>query len=348
MEYSVLSNPKRIYSKMLLDIKKAKKEILLETYIYGDDEVGRKFRSALIKKALNGVKVRVLVDAWASSVRKDFFKELIAAGGEVRFFREFRYVLRFININHERNHRKLLIIDKNISYVGSANISSQGIDWEELVLRIEGPLAKALRVSFGRTWKRFNSWGVRKVKRIFYEDMEVLQGLPSRIHDLTERSYRKMIDKAEREVFIETPYFVPSRSIRAGFKDALGRGVKIRIILPKVSDVKVLDIIRNRYLGRLHKMGVEIHYFPKVSHSKLLVVDDSFFLLGSSNLDYRSFMHQYEIDLLGKDKSIIDSLRRSFLRNLGKSKAFDYKKWRERSLFGRILEFFIGPFRKYF
>ncbi len=348
MKYSVLSNPRKIYSNMLLDIERAKKEIFLETYIYGEDEVGRKFRDALTKKALGGVRVRILVDAWGSSVRKDFFEDLVSAGGEVRFFREFRYVLRFINTNHERNHRKLLIIDKNISYMGSANISSNGINWKELVLRIEGSLAKALRVSFNRAWRKFNSWDTERVKRIFHEDMEILQGLPLRIHDLTERSYKKMLDEAKKEILIETPYFVPSKSIRTGFKDALSRGVEIKIILPKTSDVKILDIIRNRYLGRLYKMGVEIFYFPKLSHSKLLVIDDNFFLLGSSNLDYRSFIHQYEIDLLGKNKNIILSLRKDFFGNLEKTKVFDYEKWRQRSFFGRIVEWIVVPFRKYF
>ncbi len=348
MKYSVLSNPKKIYSKMLSDIKAAKREIILETYIYDDDEIGRKFLDALIKKANEGVKVRLLIDSWGSGVRKNFFEELVKSGGEVRFFREFRYVIRFINANHERNHRKLLVIDKEISYMGSVNITSSCLSWNELVLRIEGTLSKALRLSFNRTWKKFNSWSVERVKRILHEDMEVIQSLPSRMHNLMERSYKKIIKKAEREVLIETPYFVPSRSIRASFKEALDRGVRIKIILPRVSDARMLDVVRNRYLGKLHRMGVEIYYFPGGLHSKLLVVDDNFFLFGSSNLDYRSFIHQYEIDLLGRNKDVVDSLRKSFLRDLRKSTAFSYVRWKNRSFFRKVAEWVMGPFRRYF
>jgi cardiolipin synthase len=352
MKYSVLSDPKKIYSKMLSDIGAAKKEVFLETYIYGNDEIGKKFLDVLTKKAREGVRVRLLVDSWGSGVRKSFFEKLVESGGEVRFFREFRYVIRLINANHERNHRKLLIVDKEISYVGSVNITSSCLNWSELVLRIEGPLSKALRISFNRTWKKFNSWSTEKVKRILHEDMEedmeVIQSLPSRVHNLMERSYKKIIKKARKEVFIETPYFVPSRSVRASFKEALDRGVKIKIILPKVSDARMLDIFRNRYLGRLHRMGVEIYYFPGALHSKLLVVDDSFFLFGSSNLDYRSFIHQYEIDLLGRNKDVVDSLRKSFLRDLRKSTAFSYVRWKNRSFFRKMVEWVMGPFRKYY
>ena len=347
MKYDVLSSPPKIYRKMLSDIRSAKKEILLETYIYGGGSVGREFLEVLTKKASQGVKVRLLIDSWGSNVRKKFFKKLIDAGGEVRFFRELRYAIHFFNANHERNHRKLLVIDHRVSYVGSINITSAGLNWEELVLRIEGSLAVALRLSFNRSWRRFNLLRVRRMKKIFHKDVEIIQDFPSMKYSPTERSYKRLIKKARKEILIITPYFIPSRGLRRAFRKALKKGVKIKMVIPKVSDVRIVDILRERYLGRLSKMGFEIYHFPKVIHSKLLIVDDSFFLLGSSNLDYRSFKYQYEINLLGKSKKIVSSLRTIFARNLRQSSAFNYTRWKNRGVVKRLVERMIKPFRKY-
>ncbi|MBU2576722.1 MAG: hypothetical protein KKF50_03290 [Nanoarchaeota archaeon] len=348
MKYEVLSNPSRVYKRMLSDIRSAKEEILLETYIYGSDVVGREFCDELTKKALEGVRVKILIDAWGSNVRKKFFKKLIDAGGKVRFFREFRYVIHFFNANHERNHRKLLVIDGHLSYVGSINITHSCLDWEELVLRIEGSLAKALRLSFRRSWKRFNIWKIARMRKIFHKDVEIIQDFPSERYSPTEKNYRRLIKKARKEILIKTPYFIPSRGMRKAFRKVLARGVKIKMIIPKVSDSRLSDIFRERYLGKLNKMGFEIYHFPRIMHSKLLIVDDNFFLLGSSNLDYRSFKHQYEINILGKSNVIVGSLKKIFYKNLRKSKVFNYILWKNRGIFKRLIERLVKPFREYF
>lgn len=347
MKYEILSNPKNIYKSMLSDIRKAKKNIFLETYIYDGGEIGRRFRDELEKRALAGVRVKVLIDGWGSTVKKSFFKKLIKAGGEVRFFREIRYVFRFFNANHERNHRKLLIIDGKISYLGSINITSAYLSWEELVLRIRGTIAKSFETSFRRTWKKFDSWGAHKVRRIIHKGIVVIQDLPSSVNRPTERSYKKLIKSAKEEILIETPYFIPPMGIRRAVKKALSRGVKVKLIIPRISDIGILDIFRNRYLGRLNKKGVEIFYFPKILHSKLLIVDRDFFLLGSSNLDYRSFRHQYEINILVKNKEIVNSLRSYFYKNIRRSKAFNYNTWYNRGFLGKLVEIVIRPLRKY-
>ncbi len=178
-QYTILSDSEKIYEQMLLDIESAREEIFLETYIFEDDAIGRSFRDLLIKKVLDGVRVRLLIDAWVSSIRKKFFKKFIDAGGEVRFFRELRYALRWFNANHERNHRKLLLIDKEISYIGSINITKKSLKWRELVLRIDSPLTKAFRQLFLKTWKYFNLFTTKKMKKISYEGFEVIPDFPS-------------------------------------------------------------------------------------------------------------------------------------------------------------------------
>jgi cardiolipin synthase len=349
MEYEVLSDPGKIYKKMLADIHKAKCEILLETYIYRNDAIGREFRNALIQKAREGVKVRLLIDAWGSNVRRGFFKDLISAGGKVRFFRELRYAVRFFNANHERNHRKLLLVDECISYIGSINITAECLDWEELVLRVKGNLAVSLRKAFLKAWNRFNLWKFKRMNLIVYEGFEILQDFPK--GNSVERKYRKMILNARREILITTPYFIPSGRIRAALKKAIDRGVRVKIILPKSTDSLVLDVFRRRYLGNLHRSGVKIYYSSRFVHSKLLIVDRRFFLLGSSNVDYRSFMHQFEINLLGYHREVIDSLRDYFYSLLERTEDFDYDRWVKRHFLVRFRDWFIEkivePFRKY-
>lgn len=349
MEYEVFSDPGKVYDKMLFDIGEAKTEILLETHTYDDDDIGRKFRDVLLAKAREGVKIRLLLDFYDCNVDKSFFRELIVAGGEVRIFKKYRYTaLSYLRTNHQRNHRKLLLIDRAVSYFGSMNITASCLGWRELVLRICGGITNSFRISFYRTWKRFDLFRSRRMRKIKHEGFEILQDFPSRRHGVTERSYVRLIKKAKREVLIETPYFLPPRSVRRALKRAAKRGVKVVIVLPVISDVKYLDAFRNRYLGALHRKGVEIHYYPKMSHSKLLIVDEESFLFGSSNLDYRSFRHQYEINVLGRDEAILESLKFYFREGLGETIPFDYSVWEKRHFLSHAWEGIMNPFRRYF
>lgn len=344
----IFSDPKRIYQRMVSDIRRAKKEILLETYIYSDDKIGRLFRDELMKKAVEGVKIKVLIDGWGTEVNRKFFRGLTGLGAKVRFFREFKYTWSFIDSNYERNHRKLLIIDGKISYIGSINITARCMNWSELVLRIEDDIGMAFRRSFNRSWKKFNFWGKRRVRKIVHKGYEVLQGFPSKLkYSRFEKRYRKLIRGAKKEILIETPYFVPSLGIRRAIRDALSRGVQVKLVLPRKSDVWVVDVVRNRYLGNLHNAGVKIYYHPKILHSKLLIIDEEFFLFGSSNLDYRSFLYQYEVNLFGVDKDLIEKLRKHFSKNLHESSKFSYGAWKNRRNLGKLLERLIEYFRRH-
>ena len=343
-----MSDAKRIYSSMLRDIENAQKEILLETYIFENDYIGRQFRAVLTKKVREGVRVRLLIDSWGSKIRKPFFRKLIKAGGEVRFFRELRYALRWFNSNHERNHRKLLLIDREVSYIGSINITASSLGWRELVLRINSPLTNGFRRLFLRTWKHFNLITTKKMRKISYDEFEIIPDFPSQIDRPTEKRYRRLIRKAKREILIETPYFIPSPIIRSALKKAVKRGVEVKIVLPEHSDVRLVDVLRNRYLGRLYLMGVKMFYYPAVLHSKLLIVDDELFLLGSSNLDYRSFIHQYEVNLLGRDKEILRDLKDYFNEGLGASHPFNYDSWKARTLKSRFVGRILHIIRELF
>jgi cardiolipin synthase len=349
MKFQIISKPRQIYVQMLKDIKSAKKRIFLETHIFSNDEVGEKFKKALLKKASEGVKIRLLIDAYWS-VNKEYFKELIEQGAEVRFCREFKYVLRIVSKNHERNHRKLLIIDKDITYIGSANITALCLTWRELVLRLQG---KELNMLFAKAfmgnWRTSANFSPKKIKTIACKSFKIIRDIPSRIKKPTYNRYIRLINKAQKEIQIETPYLVPSFRIIKALSRAVKRGVDVKLIIPRETDVKVHDILRDTYLGMIHKRGIQIFYYtPGMLHSKLLIIDNTFFLLGSSNLDYRSFLHQYEINLLGEDKGVIKALKKYSDKTLSKTKPFKYQKWKNRKIIKRFLEFLLWRIKEYF
>jgi len=347
--FEILSNPKEIYRKMLKDISSAKKSILFENYIYENDEIGKLFRDELIKKAKQGVKVQVLLDSFGSkNIRSSFFYELKQAGGLVRFFRNISSLWRILTSSYEVNHRKLLIIDNKISHIGSINISSKFLNWRELNLRIDGAISEDFSVSFNNSWDLSSKFGKNKLKTIFHKGFEIIHDIPAKTGSITKSKYIKLIDSAKSEILIETPYFVPPMLIRRAIKKAVKRGVNVKILLPFISDVRIIDIIRNRYLGSLNKAGVRIFYYkPKILHSKLLVVDNDFFLLGSSNLDYRSFTQDHQLNLLGINKEIISGLRKFYESGLRNSVPFSSSDWKKRSSFTRLLELLFHQIRKY-
>ncbi|MBS3075867.1 phosphatidylserine/phosphatidylglycerophosphate/cardiolipin synthase family protein [Candidatus Pacearchaeota archaeon] len=347
-DFKVFSKAPEIYCSMLKDIESAKEFVYLETFSFGNDKIGKRFLDVLIKKAKQGVKMKLLIDAWGSTADKTFFKELINYGAEIKFFREFRYVIRIFSKNHERNHRKLLLIDNDITYIGSANISYRFIDWREVVLRLNGDITIPFVKSFIRTWESSGNFNSRRMKSVFHKGFQIIHDFPSSIHRITERKYSTLINQAKKEIKIETPYFIPTGGIMNALAEAIKRGVKIMLIVPCKSDNFLVDVLRDRYLGRLYNEGINIYYYkPSVLHAKLLIVDDKFFLLGSSNIDYRSFIYQYEINFFGKNIHIISALKNHFEETLSQSELFNYSEWKKRSSLIKTLELFMHSIRKF-
>jgi len=355
-DFQVFSDPPIFYEKMLSDIKSAKKYIFLETYLFGDDAVGKKFLKIMSQKVREGVKVRLLIDAWGffylngriSNAKKNLFKEYLSSGGELKFFRELRYTLRIFSDNYERGHRKMILIDDKISYIGSYNIIQKYIKNRELVLRFEGGLTVQLKSSFEIFWQTAGRINRKKLSFLVHKKFQLLQDIPSLRRSHTERNYARLINESFQDIRIETPYFIPSPKIIRALTRAISRGVKVKLIIPKSSNWKIIDLMRNKYLGYLHKKGVEIFYYlPKLLHSKLLIIDDAFFLLGSSNVDYRSFLKSYEINLIGQDKKLIHALEKYFNETLSETEPFNYELWKKRSSLIKIFESILGKIKKF-
>ena len=348
----LFNNNLELYNVILEDIRHAKKSIHIEIYRITRDSMGQLFCDALAQASSRGVKVKLLFDAWGTGSSMTFFSPLIAAGGQVRAFNTLRIATRLITQNHRRNHRKIFVIDDRICYFGSSNISSYSVVWRELMLRVEGSLAKPLRHIVDLDFKTYQKYSYNKKvfsRMIHFRGIEIIRDIPSIYKQKVMRKYLHLIKNAKESVYIETPYFLPGFRLRKAMADACERGVDVTVVLPLHSDVRLVDVLRNRYLGLIHKSGVHIKYYEKSNlHSKLLLIDNLIFCVGSSNFDYRSFRYMHEIIVSGKHQQILQPLIKHANDTLLWTKNFDYMNWKKRPLIEKFISWLLVPFRYLF
>ncbi|MCD4745069.1 MAG: phosphatidylserine/phosphatidylglycerophosphate/cardiolipin synthase family protein [Bacteroidales bacterium] len=347
--FKLFDDPLKYYNSMLNDIENAKKYIYLETYRFNNDSIGIKFRDVITKKSKEGIEVKLLLDSWGTSLPSNFFADLIKNKGEVRYFKKIKLFWDFFTKNHRRNHRKILIVDDYISYIGSTNLTDYSINWRESVLRIDSDISLSLKKIFLRDYKIYNKYVFDRVgysRKIKHNNCEIVQDVPSLTRQRIRKKYIRLIKCANTQIVIETPYFLPGFFMRKALSDAAKRGVNVKVIIPKHSDIGLIDILRNRYLGQLYKHNINfLFYTPHNLHAKILLIDKDVFSISSSNFDYRSFRYQHEIALVGENKSIIKQLDKHILGTIQNSERFDYEKWKQRPLIQKFFERILLPFR---
>ncbi len=348
-KYLLFDDPLAFYQAMLNDISKAKKYIFLEIYKFNHDSMGARFRDALTKKARDGVDVRVLIDSWGASVSHSFFTELEKYGGQVRFFTKIKFFLDFFTRNHRRNHRKFLVIDDEIVYLGSANINDYCLNWREMMLRLKDDVAACFKTVFDLDFSLYNKYFFEKnayIRLLRKGSFEVIRDVPSIAKKRISKKYLELIRNARKQVIIETPYFLPGYFLRKALTDAAMSGVEVIVIIPKRSDVGLIDILRNKYLGPLHLNKIKFQFFtPTNLHAKVILIDDETFSLGSPNFDYRSFRYMHEIVLVGNEPEIVRQIRSHINMTLKDCIPFNYERWEDRPKFQRFVEWLLLPFR---
>lgn len=351
MNFLVISDPLKLYSQMLNDISNARSFVFLETYKFANDEMGIKFRDALTRKAYEGLQVKVLIDSWGRGpVSETFFEQMIKFGGEVKFFEKIKINSDIFTRGHRRDHRKILVIDDEISYIGSANITGYNLNWRELTLRMKGAISPSFKKIFEQNWEAFNPYNISNKlsfsRKVRFENYEIIRDVPSIPVQRLKKRYTQMIRSAKHSVLIETPYFLPGFLLRKALMDASKRGVDVKVIMPKHSDVRMIDILRNKYFGMLHRANIQLlFYTPYNLHAKLLLIDHQVFSISSANFDYRSFRYQYEIALIGHEPEITRQLNDHIQGTLAFSESFDYERWKKRPLIEKIFEYILLPFR---
>ena len=343
----------RLFSAMIDDILAAEKYIYLETYRFGEDAIGKRFREALLQKAREGLDIRLLVDAYGTQASELFFADLLAAGVKLRYFKKIKFF--FSNTfarNHTRSHRKLLLIDDKITYIGSSNLTSYSISWRDLNLRIQSPITHKFRGVFFKNYEQYKFYELvpfEKKKIISYHGYNIIQDTPSTYYQIIRDYTLNLIQNARREILIETPYFLPGHKLRKALTEAVARGVTVKVYLPLHSDVPLIDLLRNKYLGPLYKQGVQWRLFkPDNLHAKCMLIDGKRFFMGSANLDYRSFRYQYEIMLYGEHAETVQLLQAHIAETDWQCRDLDYEKWKNVPWLYRFAEWLITPFRRLF
>ncbi|MGD8429096.1 MAG: phospholipase D-like domain-containing protein [Ectothiorhodospiraceae bacterium] len=334
--------PKRIFTEgdelyraMLASIRQADRSVCLETYIFADDGVGRRFSRVLAERAEQGVQVRLLVDALGSmgAFPRRTERELNGAGVEVRRFHrwQWRDPLRY----NRRDHRKLLVVDGHTAYLGGFNIHSRGSRmhfgagrWRDTHVSFQGALARDAERLFETFWKR--QWNRHHALRLPATDV-----LASNHNAYTRRRLRYFVDDiletATRRLWVTTPYFVPDRHLQRRLLAAASRGVDVRVLVPRKNDVRVARWASHAAYAALLAGGVRIfEYLPRVLHAKTIVADGEWTMVGTSNLDYRSFRHNYEINLISGDPALCRGLESDYLADLGESVEVRADGWRRR------------------
>jgi len=331
---------------MLDAIDSAQTSVCLETYIYSAGSVGDKFLEAFIRARQRGVRVRVLHDALGSAVLPNsFWDRLRGAGGEVRVFNPLS-----INRLGIRDHRKLLVCDEQVAFVGGFNSASEydgdGVTsgWFDLGLKIVGPFAGQLVAAFDdmferaefrhRAFIRFRKSPARKMVVAPHEQL-LLSG-PGRGSNPIKRALRLDLARA-RQVKIIIAYFLPTWRVRRGLVQVARRGGDVQLILAGKSDVALSRLAGQSLYRRFLKTGVSIfEYQPQILHAKLIIIDD-FVYVGSANLDQRSLNINYELMIRFTNKEMAEEARAMFTTNLKHCRQITVEDWRKsRTLWQRI------------
>ena len=340
-----------MYQELFRRIAKAKHHIHLVFYIFEDDAVGRLLRDLLIDKAREGVSVRLLYDdvgCW--DVNPMFYDEMLCEGIEVRSFLKVRFPQFTSKVNY-RNHRKLAIIDGKVGFIGGMNIALRYLKgvpwgvWRDTHICLKGKAVYGIQTAFLTDWFAVDRTLLTSAQ--YFPKMDTVGTSVAQIvtsdpvgewHDIM-LGLVKAISCAQRYIYVETPYFLPTEQVMAAFQTAALSGVDVRLMIPKKADAFITHKGTMSYLDELMKSGVKVYFYRAgFLHSKLWVADDEWASVGSTNLDFRSFEHNFEANAFFYDEKTVCTMKEIFLEDMKKCMTLSQKIWDKRSFKNKIVE----------
>jgi cardiolipin synthase len=348
------------YAAMLDEIASAKHHVHLETYIFADDEIGARFAAALEAKAREGVAVRVIYDSIGSRAASgEFWDRLQAAGVAVRTFNPPDPIQDQNPFDIDtRDHRKLLIVDGRVAFTGGINIdrnykrpsdvvggASASSGWRDTHIRIAGPAVEAIQQLFVDLWQKLDEplaeppYAPRHV-----DEGETLVRVLSAVGGNQEASqiwvaYTAAAKVARNRIWITQSYFAPDEELLAAIREAAARGVDVRVLVAGYSDSQVLLNASRSYYGDLLEAGIRVFESQEqILHAKTMVVDGYWATVGSSNLDYLSFLHNHEANAVILGARFAQQLEDVFVADQENAVEIELETWRERSLWQRTKE----------
>lgn len=356
---TVYQNGEHKFPGVMETIRAARHHIHLEYYIYECDEIGMAIIEALILKAREGVEVRFIYDDFGSpSINSALEKRMKAAGIEVMPFHKIKYYLLANRFNY-RNHRKILIVDGHTAFVGGINVSDKYINpenpgrehlyWRDTHLRIQGTGMYYLQYLFLTDW---NFCGDNRLEpnELYFADIpechnncyvQIAAGGPDSLLPTILYSLMQAINLAEQEVLITTPYFIPGDSMLDAICMAAMSGVKVKLLVPEKGDSRIVSAANRSYFSKLLQAGAEVYLYQKgFVHAKTLVSDRKLSIVGTANMDLRSFELNFEVNAVVYDEEIAAQLRKQFFEDLQHSIKIDPEQWLNRTWWQQLPEKF--------
>jgi cardiolipin synthase len=364
---TLLADGQAAYATMFKAIQNAKDHINLETFIIEDDEVGRKFADLLLQKQAEGVQVNLIYDSIGSySTPTAFFQRLRDGGIQVV---EFNPVNPFKAHGHwllaHPDHRKILIIDGKVAITGGINISSvyssrpsgrrevEGAPppWRDTDVQIEGPAVAEFQQLFLDTWQQQKGPELsgRNYFPVLKEEgnalVQVVGSTPGQSNRITFIVYVSAITFADRSVHLTNAYFIPDDQILDAFTDAARRGVDVKIVLPSISDSSLALYAARYNYSELLKSGVKVYERRNaLLHAKTAVIDEVWSTVGSTNMDFWSFLSDDEVNAVILSHEFAIEMEKMFAKDLAESDQIQWEEWKKRPLFSRIREWFAHLF----
>lgn len=331
-------------------IEKAQKSVYWEIYMIVDDEVGGSFFELLKRKAGEGVDIKLVFDYWGSFwLSKKTINTLRQAGIDVRMFQQKRNP--FAGIKDwfmKRTHRKILIIDEKIGFIGGVNVDKNMRDWDDIHIQLRGKVVRSLLRSFAKSYimcggDKKNVGHLLHFKyRVVHDYMDFIYDDSTAQYSNARKKYEEALLKARERVILFSPYYFPDKKLIKAMWRARQRGVHIDLLIPLRTDLRIATYAAYTWFAIMHHFGVRIHLIKKMMHGKGVVVDDEWAMIGSSNIDQSSFYHNYEANVRFRNKSMVRKLKRVLDRWIKNAEEFDIEKWKSRSLFKKLKEKLSG------
>jgi len=342
-EYRLYTEGDELYADMMASLAQARRSIKMESYIFAPDEIGWQFAEMLAARAKDGIEVFLHIDAagslyWSSRKLGRYLRKRHV---KLRWFHRWnwRTPMKYYN---RRNHRKLLIVDGQQVYLGGFNIQrecSRAIygeqRWRDTHVRLSGDLATEAEALFDKFWRGKRQWVAHST-----DNISILMPNHNRSCRINIRClYMDIFRRARKTLYVTTPYFVPDRRTQQVMKDAAARGIDVRLLVPRKSDVWLTQWAAQAAYAVLLDSGVRIYeYLPRVIHAKTAVADGEWCTIGTANLDYRSFFLNYEINLVSREIDLCHDLHELFCRDLEEAMEVSPAQWAQRHWSQRILE----------
>lgn len=344
--YDIYASSKEAWDAMYKTIESSRKSIYWEMYLFADDDAGKAFFDILEKKASEGIDVKLIIDAWGTFwFPKKRIQSLKAAGVELLFFQERKRRYRGLWLRLiSRTHRKILIVDEKVGFIGGVNVQKDMESWLDMHLKIEGKVVRSLLRSFA---KMYVICGGEKAKvrhllkypfRLYKDKVEFVYDDAHARDSMARQKYIEALMKARERVILFSPYYIPDKEFLKALWNARKRGVRVDLLIPFRTDLRILTYAAYFLFGLMQRFGVKIFLVKQMMHGKGVVMDDEWAMVGSSNLEHTSFYDSYEANVKIKDREFVKRVTHKLQEWMDHSTELKTEDWEKRSAWHRFKE----------